>query len=167
MKSFSLILEQAAPPALTGVEVFLIFGTCIASLAGASFTFPGTSLSRIWSLNPHAYAKLAASLPHKSWPVSSTYFPAGSLKALPRRVHPPQDDHDDAASALHVLQCSLSRDIHASNIDVEHAVHFFQGRFLKRFRNGRAGVVHEHIQSAKRRANLRCKCRVRASRPDV
>jgi hypothetical protein len=31
----------------------------MASLAGTSFTFPGTSLRRIWALNPQAYAQLA------------------------------------------------------------------------------------------------------------
>jgi hypothetical protein len=47
-----------------------------------------------------------------------------------------------------VLQCGLSRHVDTTNVDVEHAIHFFQRRLLERFRNGRSGVVHQHIQSA-------------------
>jgi hypothetical protein len=59
MRSFSPISAQTTPPALTAVGILLIFGACMASLAGTSFTFPGTSLRRIWALNPQAYAQLA------------------------------------------------------------------------------------------------------------
>src|ERR1700686_73040 len=57
-------------------------------------------------------------------------------------------DHDDATAALHVLQRGLSRDVHATDVDVEHAIHLFQRRLLERFRNGCAGVVYQDIQSA-------------------
>src|ERR1700691_3344008 len=32
-------------------------------------------------------------------------------------------DRDDATAALHVLQRRLSRDVHATDIDVEHTIH--------------------------------------------
>src|SRR6266446_9055071 len=56
-------------------------------------------------------------------------------------------DHDDAAAALHVLQCRLSCHVDATDVDVEHAIHLFERRLLERFWNGRARVVHQHIQS--------------------
>src|SRR6266404_1188710 len=62
-------------------------------------------------------------------------------------------DHDDATAALHVLQRRLRRDEYPADVDVEHAVHFFERRLLERFRNGRASIVHQHIQSAEG-----CKC---------
>jgi hypothetical protein len=45
--------------ALTAVGIFIVFGACMASLAGASLIFPGTSVSRIWVLNPRAYVQLS------------------------------------------------------------------------------------------------------------
>jgi hypothetical protein len=39
--------------------VFLVFGTCMALLAGVTLTWPGTALDRSWELNPHAHARLA------------------------------------------------------------------------------------------------------------
>jgi hypothetical protein len=42
----------------------------------------------------------------------------------------------------------LRRDEYAAEVDVDHAIHFFQRCLLERFRNGRAGVVHQHIQPA-------------------
>jgi hypothetical protein len=54
-------------------------------------------------------------------------------------------DHDDATATLHVLQGSLRRDEYAADVDVDHAIHLFQGRLLERFRNGRAGIVHQDI----------------------
>jgi hypothetical protein len=39
--------------------IFLVFGACMASLAGLTLTLPGTALDRIWILNPRAYKQLA------------------------------------------------------------------------------------------------------------
>src|SRR6266478_1800326 len=57
-------------------------------------------------------------------------------------------NRDDATAALHVLQRRLRRDEYAADVNVEHAIHFFQRRFLKRFRNGRAGIVYQDVESA-------------------
>ena len=39
--------------------VFLFFGAAMASLAGTTLTWPGTSLDRLWALNPTAHKQLA------------------------------------------------------------------------------------------------------------
>ena len=44
---------------MTAVGVFLFFGATMASLAGATLTWPGTSLDRMWVLNPTAHTQLA------------------------------------------------------------------------------------------------------------
>lgn len=38
--------------------IFLLFGTCMASLAGLTLALPGTAMDRIWILNPRAYKQL-------------------------------------------------------------------------------------------------------------
>ena len=53
-----------------------------------------------------------------------------------------------------MLQRRLRRDEYAADVDVDHAIHLFQRRLLERFRNGRAGVVHQHIESAEGRDGL-------------
>jgi hypothetical protein len=39
--------------------IFLVFGACMASLAGLTLALPGTALDQIWILNPRAYKQLA------------------------------------------------------------------------------------------------------------
>jgi hypothetical protein len=39
--------------------IFLFFGAAMASLAGTTLTWPGTSLDRLWDLNPTAHKQLA------------------------------------------------------------------------------------------------------------
>lgn len=39
--------------------VFLFFGAAMASLAGTTLAWPGTTLDRVWVLNPTAYRQLA------------------------------------------------------------------------------------------------------------
>jgi hypothetical protein len=41
------------------IGVFLIFGSVMASLSGISLLWPGTTLDRMWKLNPSAYAEMA------------------------------------------------------------------------------------------------------------
>ena len=53
-----------------------------------------------------------------------------------------------------MLQCRLRRDVNATDVDIDHSIHFFQGRLLERLRNGRAGIVHQDIQSAESRESL-------------
>src|SRR5271156_4339660 len=48
-----------SPRGLTAMGIFLVFGACMASLAGLTLAFPGTALDRIWLLNPRAYKQLA------------------------------------------------------------------------------------------------------------
>lgn len=50
---------KARDRAITAIGVFLVFGAAMASLAGASLTWPGTPLDRMWSLNPRAYRDLS------------------------------------------------------------------------------------------------------------
>ncbi len=53
-----------------------------------------------------------------------------------------------------MLQRRLRRNEYAADVDVDHAIHLLQGRLLKRFRNGRAGIVHQDIQLAEGRGGL-------------
>jgi NAD(P)-dependent dehydrogenase (short-subunit alcohol dehydrogenase family) len=45
-----------------------------------------------------------------------------------------------------VLQRRLRRNEYAADVDVEHAIHLFQGGLHEWFGDGRAGIVHEDIQ---------------------
>jgi hypothetical protein len=46
------------PRGITPVGIFLFFGATMASLAGTTLTWPGTSLDRMWALNPTAHKQL-------------------------------------------------------------------------------------------------------------
>jgi len=48
-----------SPRGLTAMGIFLIFGACVASLAGLTLAFPGTAIDHIWILNPRAHQQLA------------------------------------------------------------------------------------------------------------
>jgi hypothetical protein len=45
---------------MTAVGVFLVFGACMAALAGTTLVWRGTSLDRVWVLNESAYSQLSA-----------------------------------------------------------------------------------------------------------
>jgi hypothetical protein len=47
------------PRGITGVGIFLLFGTVMAFLAGTTLVWPGTALDRAWALNPRAHRELA------------------------------------------------------------------------------------------------------------
>jgi hypothetical protein len=53
------VAGHAMPCGITAVGVFLFFGATMASLAGTTLTWPGTSLDRMWALNPTAHKQLA------------------------------------------------------------------------------------------------------------
>jgi hypothetical protein len=53
------VLPYELPRGITAVGVFLFFGATMASLAGATLSWPGTSLDRMWALNPTAHRELA------------------------------------------------------------------------------------------------------------
>src|SRR6202043_2496049 len=55
-------------------------------------------------------------------------------------------NHDNTTTPVQVLQCRLRRDEYHSDVYVNHAIHLLQSRLLERFRNGRAGIVHQYIQ---------------------
>ena len=44
---------------MTAIGIFLLFGTVMAFLAGATLVWRGTFLDRMWALNPRAYDELA------------------------------------------------------------------------------------------------------------
>jgi hypothetical protein len=46
--------------ALTGVGVFLVFGACMAALAGTTLVWRGTVLDKAWVLNEPAYQQLSS-----------------------------------------------------------------------------------------------------------
>lgn len=52
-------VSTAAPRGITAIGIFLLFGTLMAALAGATLAWPGTALDRMWDLNPRAYDQLA------------------------------------------------------------------------------------------------------------
>lgn len=53
------IVRHRMPWGITAIGVFLFFGATMASLAGATLSWPGTLLDRVWVLNPTAHQQLA------------------------------------------------------------------------------------------------------------
>src|SRR5579864_7336711 len=53
------IVRHGIPRGMTATGVFLFFGAAMASLAGTTLSWPGTSLDRVWALNPTAHKQLA------------------------------------------------------------------------------------------------------------
>jgi hypothetical protein len=51
--------QAASSRALAAVGVFLVFGACMAALAGTTLVWPGTPLDKVWRLNATAYRQLA------------------------------------------------------------------------------------------------------------
>ncbi len=51
--------DAPKPSGFAAVGIFLFFGATMASLAAITLLWRGTSLDRIWSLNPTAYTQLA------------------------------------------------------------------------------------------------------------
>src|ERR1700680_1448312 len=51
--------DAPAPSGFAAIGVFLFFGATTASLAAITLLWRGTSLDRIWNLNPTAYSQLA------------------------------------------------------------------------------------------------------------
>lgn len=50
----------ASRPAVIAVGIFLLFGCCMAALAGTTLVWPGTSLDRVWALNKGAHTQLSS-----------------------------------------------------------------------------------------------------------
>jgi hypothetical protein len=46
--------------AMIGVGAFLLFGACMAALAGTTLLWPGTPLDQAWALNKAAHTQLSA-----------------------------------------------------------------------------------------------------------
>lgn len=53
------VVRDEMPRGITAVGAFLLFGATMASLAGATLSWPGTSFDRVWALNPIAHKQLA------------------------------------------------------------------------------------------------------------
>jgi len=47
------------PRGITGVGIFLLFGTAMAFLTGTTLVWPGTALDHAWALNQRAHRELA------------------------------------------------------------------------------------------------------------
>jgi len=54
-----MVLQTKSPKGIIAVGIFLFFGAMMASLAGTTLVWPGTTLDRLWTLNPRAYKELA------------------------------------------------------------------------------------------------------------
>lgn len=52
-------VAKTSPRGLTCLGFFLIFGALMGSLAGTTLVWRGTTLDRVWVLNPRAYIRLA------------------------------------------------------------------------------------------------------------
>lgn len=57
--SSDLLVAARSPRGITAIGIFLEFGAVMASLAGTTLVWPGTSLDRVWVLNRGAYHQLA------------------------------------------------------------------------------------------------------------
>jgi hypothetical protein len=54
-----MVLQTKSPKGLIAVGIFLFFAAIMASLAGTTLVWRGTTLDRLWILNPRAYKELA------------------------------------------------------------------------------------------------------------
>jgi hypothetical protein len=54
-----MALQTKSPKGIIAVGIFLFFGAVMASFAGTTLVWPGTTLDRLWALNPRAYKELA------------------------------------------------------------------------------------------------------------
>jgi hypothetical protein len=57
--SSSSVSITRLPSGMTALGIFLLFGSVMASLAGASLVWPEKILVRMWEANPRAYNQLA------------------------------------------------------------------------------------------------------------
>jgi len=63
--------------AIIAIGLFLLFGGCMAALAGTMLIWPATALDRLWSLNESAHAELgkaSAVIGPLFWTLSLTLF---------------------------------------------------------------------------------------------
>jgi hypothetical protein len=54
-----MVFQTKSPKGIIAVGIFLFFGAIMASFAGTTLVWPGTTLDRLWTLNPRAYKELA------------------------------------------------------------------------------------------------------------
>ncbi len=54
-----MVLQTKSPKGIIAVGIFLFFAAIMASLAGTTLVWRGTTLDRLWTLNPRAYKELA------------------------------------------------------------------------------------------------------------
>jgi hypothetical protein len=59
LSEFDMALQTKSPKGIIAVGIFLFFGAVMASFAGTTLVWPGTTLDRLWALNPRAYKELA------------------------------------------------------------------------------------------------------------
>ena len=57
VRSDNFVSENHPASGFAAVGIFLFFGATMASLAAITLLWRGTSLDRIWSLNPAAYGQ--------------------------------------------------------------------------------------------------------------
>jgi hypothetical protein len=54
-----MVLQTKSPKGIIAVGIFLFFAAIMASLSGTTLVWRGTTLDRLWTLNPRAYKELA------------------------------------------------------------------------------------------------------------
>jgi len=54
-----MALHTKSPKGMIAVGLFLFFGAIMASFAGTTLVWPGTTLDRLWTFNPRAYKQVA------------------------------------------------------------------------------------------------------------
>jgi hypothetical protein len=54
-----MAVQTKSPKGIIAVGIFLFFGAMMAALAGTTLVWQGSTLDRLWILNPRAYKELA------------------------------------------------------------------------------------------------------------
>jgi len=52
-------MKRESPAGMTAIAVFLFFGAVMASIAGTTLIWHGTTLDYVWTLNAVAYRQLS------------------------------------------------------------------------------------------------------------
>ncbi len=70
-----MFVQKKSHIGVTAMGIFLLFGATMASLAGATLTWRGTILDRMWVINAPAYGRLAPFGKQSGFPYSCSVQP--------------------------------------------------------------------------------------------